>query len=112
MPAPIAMRLSKSLRTEKRRTGRVSSETTISERVSITPPGSARQRHRERELAQLHFVSVAQNRLLLARPVHARAVGAAEVLDEEVRAVVPDRRVRARHGGLGDHDVRTSRAPD
>src|SRR5688572_30657437 len=111
-PAPIAARLSSTLRSSKRRTGRVSSDTTISDSVSIIAPRSARQRHRQRELAQLHFVPVLQDRLLLAASVHARAVRAAEVLDEEARAVEANRRMGARHGGLGDHDVGTAASPD
>src|SRR5262245_60769579 len=126
MPAPMAARFTVVLRISKRRTGDVSSDTTISEKRSIKPPvcrgatlacvapfaRPSWQHHLEQQLSEQHAIAARQLRALGLLAVQARPVRAAEVLDEEALAVVPDGGMGARHGRLRDDDVRAASATD
>src|SRR5262245_49419407 len=102
MPAPTTARFTVILRISKRRTGDVSSDTTISEKRSIKPPvrraatfpcvapcvRPSRQHHFEQQLPEQDAIAARELRALGALAVQARPVRAAEVLDEEASAVV------------------------
>src|SRR5215475_5943406 len=119
IPAPHSARRTVVFRISKRRTGEVSSDTTISEKRSInapdfrgpTPNGFARvacpsrQHHLEQQLPEQDAIAGRQLGALRALAVQLRPVGAAEILDEEAPTVVADRGVGAGHGRLGDDDV-------
>src|SRR5215510_2017092 len=62
--------------------------------------------------AHLELVGLVQIDLLARDAVHERAVGAAEVLHEELLTAEREQRVRARDRGLVQHEVRRRAASD